>query len=313
MFGDIIEGGQASAISGAFSQFFDGLMQTILSDLYTTAYKGCQKSFNGLFDSLNNQVSEAANSLVRTPRAWNASAYRTVRDLSQTAFLPVAAVFLTVVFAWEMVQIVQNSNQSMQHFKPDNLIFPFIKLALCLLACSHAFEIIMLFFRIGQMVTQRISGTTVGNFGEGLEFANIVPPSLEHYELGDVVEVVGYSLILKVAGFFAWGIGIVIYIRVIFWFLEIYVMSCAAPIPYAMWMNKEWQQVSVNYTRKMLALMFQGPLMLMLYAIYGGVLGGLPLGSDFLGSLGMIIGSAVTLGAMLFKTSAIADSIFSAH
>lgn len=299
--------------SSKLSQFFDDLLQMILSDLYTTAYKGCQKSFNGLFDSLNNYVSEAANSLVRTPRAWNASAYRMVRDLSQTAFLPVAAVFLAIVFAWEMVQIVQNSNQSMQHFKPENLIYPFLKLVLCLLACSHAFEIIMLFFRIGQTVTQKISGTAIGSFGEGLDFSNIVAPSLARYELGDVVEVVGYSLILKVAKFAVWLMGIIIYIRVIFWFLEIYVMSCAAPIPYSMWMNKEWQQVSVNYTRKMLALMFQGPLMLMLYAIYGGVLGGLPIGSDFIGSLGMIIGSASVLGTMLFKTSAIADSIFNAH
>ncbi len=307
--GDVVQG----ALTGAFSEFWDGLYQTILSELYTTAYKGCQKSFNGLFDSLNNNVNEAAVSLNQTPESWNASAYAMVLNLSRTAFLPVAAVFLTIVFAWEMVQIVQNSNQSMQHFKPDNLLFPFMKLVMCLLACSHAFEIIMFFFKIGQMVTQKISGTTIGNFGDGLEFANIISPTLEHYELGDVMDVVGYSLLLKVAGIIVWGIGIIIYIRVMFWFLEIYVMSCAAPIPYAMWMNKEWQQVSVNYTRKMLALMFQEPLMLMLYAIYGGVLGSLPLGSDFIGSLGMIIGSAFALGAMLFKTSAIADSIFSAH
>lgn len=297
----------------ALSEFWDGLKQAILSELYSTAYAGCQKSFNGIFDDLNTCVSEAAISLNQTPEGWNASAYSTVRGLSQTAFLPVAAVFLTVVFAWELVQMVQNSNQSMQHFKPDNLVFPFIKLALCLLACSHAFEIIMLFFRIGQMVTRKITGATVGSFGEGLEFASLIPPSLERYEMGDVTTVMGYSLLLVIARGAVWFIGIIIYIRVTFWFLEIYVMSCAAPVPYAMWVNREWQQVSVNYTRKMLALMFQGPLMLMLYAIYGGILGGLPLGTDFVGSLGMIIASAVTLTAMLFKTSAIADSIFSAH
>lgn len=306
--GDVFEN-----MGDAFSEFWDGLYQTILSDLYKTAYTGCQKSFNGLFNSLNTHISEAAVSLNQTPEGWNASAYSTVSSLSQAAFLPVAAVFLTVVFAWEMVQIVQNSNQSMQHFKPETLVFPFIKLAMCLLACSHAFEIIMFFFKIGQTVTQNITETEVGNFGEGLEFANLVSPTLERYELGDVMTVAGYSLMLLGARFAVWVIGIIIYIRVIFWFLEIYVMSCAAPIPYAMWMNKEWQQSSVNYTRKMLSLMFQGPLMLMLYAIYGGVLSGLPLGSDFVGSLGMVIASAFTLGAMLFKTSAIADSIFSAH
>lgn len=300
------------SIGNSLSEFFDELMQSILTDMYSTAYEGCEKSFDGLFDSLNENISEAADSLTRAPRSWNASAYRTVRDLSETAFLPVAAVFLTMVFTWELVQIVQNSNQSMQHFKPDTLVFPLIKLAMCLMACSNAFGIIMFFFKIGQMVTQKITGS-IGTFGEGLEFADLVPSTLEHYELGDVMTVMKYSLILSAARFATWIIGIIIYVRVIFWFLEIYVMSCAAPIPYAMWMNKEAQQVSVNYTKKMLALMFQGPLMLMLYAIYGGVLSGLPLGSDFVGSLGMIIGSAFALGAMLFKTSAIADSIFGAH
>ncbi len=302
-----------SSLNSSFSEFFDGLMQTILSDLYKTAYEGCQKSFDGLFDSLNTHVSEAAVSLNQTPESWNASAYGVVSSLSRTAFLPVAAVFLAVVFAWELVQIVQNTNQSMQQFKPDNIVFPLIKLTMCLLACSHAFEIIMLFFKIGQMVTHKITSTTIGNFGEGLEFTNLVPPELEHYELGDVMTVVGYSSLLVIASAATWVIGIVIYIRVIFWFLEIYVMSCAAPVPYAMWTNKEWQQVSVNYTRKMLSTMFQGPLMLMLYAIYGGVMEGLPLGSDFVGSLGMIIGSAFALWGMLFKTSSIADSIFGAH
>lgn len=310
---NLIPGGDANLLNGAFSEFWNGLYQTILSDLYQTAYEGCQKSFEGLFDSLNTHINEAAESLIRTPRAWNASAYGMVRDLSKTAFLPVAAVFLTIVFAWELVQTVQNSSQSMQHFRPDILVFPFIRLVVCLLACSHAFEIIMFFFRFGQMVTQKITGTAIGNFGEGLEFSNLVAPALEHYKLGDVMTVVKYSLLLSGAKIAVWIIGIIIYIRVVFWFLEIYVMSCAAPIPYAMWMNKEWQQVSVNYTRKMLALMFQGPLMLMLYAIYGGVLAGLPMGSDFVGSLGMIIGSAFALGGMLFKTSSIADSIFNAH
>ena len=69
--GDVIEGG----VTGALSEFWDELYQIILSDLYKTAYEGCQKSFDGLFDSLNTHVSEAAVSLNQTPESWNASAY----------------------------------------------------------------------------------------------------------------------------------------------------------------------------------------------------------------------------------------------
>lgn len=144
---DVIGRGTANVI-GSFlsSEFFYGLQQAILSDMYSTAYDGCNKAFNNLFDSLNNNLADAAMSLSQLPENWNANAYSTVLILSKTAFLPVALIFIAVVFSWELVQIVANSNNTMQNIKPETLIWPLLKLALCLLASTNALEIVMLFF-----------------------------------------------------------------------------------------------------------------------------------------------------------------------
>lgn len=295
------------------NEFVDNITQSILSGLYTAAYEKCNKAFDGLFDNLNNHVSDAATTLNQSPEAWNASAYSIVKNLSENAFLPIAAILMTVVFCWELCQIVQNTNSGMQNFKPQNLILPLIKLGLCLLACSKSFDIVLWFYRLGQYVTSKIGSTSVGTFGEGLEFSSLLEPTLERYEIGDVFTLVGYMIILWLGRLVVFVIGTYIYILVVIWFIRIYIYASAAPLPYATWMNKEWSQIAMNYTRKMLALMFQGPFMLLLYAIYGGVLSGVPIGTDFTESMIMIIGVGVALAILMSKTGSISESIFSAH
>lgn len=295
------------------NEFMDNIKQSILSGLYTAAYEKCNKAFDGLFNSLNNRVSDAANTLSKSPEAWNASAYSIVKNLAENAFLPVAAVFMVVVFCWELCQIMQNTNSGMQNFRPQNLIFPLLKLGICLYACSKSFDIVLSFYKLGQKVTSNIGSTSVGTFGEGLEFSSLLEPTLERYELGDVFTLVGYMIILWLGRLVVFIISTYIYIMVIKWFLEIYIFASAAPVPYATWMNKEWSQIAMNYTRKMLALMFQGPFMLLLYAIYGGVLSSVPIGTDFTESMIMIIGVGVALAMLMSKTGSISESIFSAH
>ncbi len=122
----------------------------------------------------------------------------------------------------------------------------------------------------------------------------------------------GYLIILNIARLATWICGILVYISVMMWFIEFLVYAGMAPVPYSTWVNREWSQVGMNYTRKMLALSFDGFFKLLLFALYGGVLGGLELG-DFKQSLVMIIGCGFALAVMLFKTSTISASIFNAH
>lgn len=207
------------------NEFVDNITQSILSGLYTAAYEKCNKAFDGLFDNLNNHVSDAAVTLNQSPEAWNASAYSIVKNLAENAFLPIAAILMTVVFCWELCQIVQNTNNGMQNFKPQNLILPLIKLGLCLLACAKSFDIVLWFYRLGQYVTSKIGSTSVGTFGEDLEFSSLLEPTLERYEIGDVFTLVGYMIILWLGRLVVFVIGTYIYILVVIWFIRIYIYA----------------------------------------------------------------------------------------
>lgn len=130
--------------------------------------------------------------------------------------------------------------------------------------------------------------------------------------MGMLMQLAGYKIILAIG-----KIGIIIcsaliYIRVMFWFIEFLLYASVAPIPYSTWVNKEWGQIGMNYTRKMLAVSFEGFFILLLFTIYGGVMSGINMG-DFTQSMVMIIGSGFALAIMMFKTNNISASIFNAH
>ncbi len=294
-------------------EFVDSLIQKILKGLYEGLFESCDSAFSGLFDSLNEHVSDAAETLVQTPQGWSETAYNTVKNVAENAFLPIAGVFITVIFCWELVRMVQDSN-SMQHISTEKIVFALLKLGVCLLVCSKAFDIVMAFFNLGSKATMLLADTTESTFGEGLTFSNLVTPPEEmtRYSFAEIMILVWYLMIIWIGRIMVIAAGCIIYVRCILWFLELLIYSSAAAIPYATWMNKEWSQVGMNYTRKMLSLVFQGPFMLLLFAIYGGGVSGIQ-ADDFTVTMIMIIGCGFALCSMMFKVSTISDSIFNAH
>ena len=77
--------------------------------------------------------------------------------------------------------------------------------------------------------------------------------------------------------------------------------------------NREWGQMGTNYLRSLFALGFQGFLILVCVAIYAVLIQGIATGGDPIGAIWGTVGYTVLLCFMLFKTGAIARSIFSAH
>ncbi len=296
----------------AISEFADKIFQKVLKGLYDGLYAACEKQFNGMFDSMNVKVGEAANTLSQTPQTWNSTAYEMVKNIAENACIPIGGIIVAFVFCWELIHIMQESN-NMEATKPDKIMLVLIKLCICIFVCAKSFDIVMGFYGIGQFVTQKIAGSTVGTFGEGLTIADIIPPVVDKYEFGMVFELMGNWLLLSIARIMVSACGVIVYIRVVMWFLELLMYSSVAPIPYGMFGNKEWSQVGLNYTRKMLALSFEGVFMLLAFALYGGAVSNLGNGGNFLDSIIMIIGSGVVLIMLLFKTGNISASVFNAH
>ncbi len=294
------------------SEFAHELGQKILEGMYNGLYSLCNKLFMAMFDGLNNNITSSSQTLIQTPEAWNSNAYGTVKNIAESAFVPLAACFIACILAWELVHLLQESNQmGGQIF--EKLIVLLFTCVICVFLCSKSFEIVMWFFKLGAEVTGNIAGTTVGTFGNGLALDQFIPQPNGDYSLGMIFELLGDLILLAVGNVVILAIGAIIYIRVAMWFLEFLIYASAASIPNATWMNREWSQVGMNYTRKMLAVAFEGPFMLLLFALYGGVVSGIGTAGDFKQAFIMIIGCGLGLAMMMFKVGNITASIFNAH
>jgi hypothetical protein len=108
------------------------------------------------------------------------------------------------------------------------------------------------------------------------------------------------------------AVNIIVFIILIGRFMEMYVYCSIAPIPFATFANREWGAIGTNYIKNIVALTFQAFFIMVLVAIYGIMVSAVDF-TDVLGSLAMSACFAICLCMMLFKTSAISKSIFTAH
>ncbi len=294
------------------SEFFDNLWELILKSLYDPLYESVQDSFQDLFNLLNYEVTKAADNIKIGPKQWDEQAFATVKGISETVCIPVAAAFITVIFCWELIHLVQESN-AMGNAKPEKIMVILLKFGLCLFVCAKSFDIIIGFYDIGALAAGQLGNITSSNMRKfHVELSDILDPVPTKYTVGLLMRLCGYKVILFIGKFGIAVCGVIVYVRVMLWFMEILLYASVSPLPYSTWVNKEWSQVGMNYTRKMLALAFEGFFMLLLFAIYGGVVAGVTQG-DFMQNMVMIIGCGFALAVMMSKTGNISASIFNAH
>lgn len=297
------------------SEFWDKIWQNILKTLYDPLYKSVSTDYSDMFSLLNTQVNDATRKIYSGPKYWGGGTpFGTVQKVAENVCIPIAAAFITVIFCWELIHMVQESNSmSNDNAKPKKIMLVLMKFGLCLLVCAKSFDIIMSFYDVGAWASTKlgqISSTSIRGFSVDLN--NVLPEDPEIYTFEMLMQLCSYKIMLFFGKLGISICGIIVYIRIMLWFIEILLYASTAPIPYSTWVNKEWSQVGMNYTRKMLALSFEGFFMLLLFAIYGSVLVGLAQG-DFMQNMVMIIGCGFALAVMMFKTGNISASIFNAH
>lgn len=184
----------------AVSEFADKLLQWIMKTVYEGLYASVEKSIEGLFDFLNSELSFASRQIGLGPRLWNGgSGYETVQGIAENVCIPIAAAFITVIFCWELIHLVQESN-NMNTVKPDRLLIIFLKFGLCLMVCAYSFKIVMGFCDIGIWAARAMRietsvsisiSPTLGDMGMSAE--------LNVYELEDLIKLFGYFIMLKLA------------------------------------------------------------------------------------------------------------------
>lgn len=287
-----------------------GILTDWLTDwLKEILIEGIMGNLTGLFDTVNTRVGEIAVQVGTTPAAWNAGVFSLIRQLSETVILPIAGLVLTFVATYELIQLlIEKNNLHDLHYW---IFFKWIfKTACAILVLSNTFNIVNAVFDVSQSVIARAGGIIQGSTDITPTMLDNLEATLETMGIGSLLGLFMQSLLIHVT---MWALNIIIFVIVYGRMLEIYMMTSLAPIPVATLANCEVGSMGQNYLKSLFAVGFQGLLILLCVGIYAVLVQSIATTGDPIGAIWGCVGYTVLLAFMLFKTGAIAKSIFSAH
>ena len=270
---------------------------------------GIMGNLNGLFTNVNNQVGEIATQVGTSPASWNAGVFSLIRQLSETVILPIAGLVLTFVMCYELIQMLIDRNNL--HDIDTWMFFKWVfKTFVAVLILSNTFNIVMAVFDVAQNVVNRAGGLISGSTAVTPGMMDTLKTQLAAMDIGPLLGLFLQSFLIQIIVLI---MNIVIFVIVYGRMIEIYLLTSLAPIPMATVVNRELGSMGHNYFRSLLAVAFQGFLMLVCVAIYAVLVQSVAIGGDPIGAIWTCIGYTVLLCFTLFKTGSLAKSIFGAR
>lgn len=267
-------------------------------------------NLTGLFDSINDRVSEIAVNVGSTPQAWNGGVFSMVQNLSETVMVPIAGVILTFVMTYELIQMVMEKN-NMHDFETFIFFKWIFKTFIAVTIVTNTWDIVMAIFDVAQGVVNSAAGVIIADTSINLDTIIVdLEARLLAMEIGPLMSLWIQSMLM---GMLSWALTICIFVIVFGRMIEIYLITSVAPIPMATMANREWGQMGTNYLRSLFALGFQAFLIILCVAIYAVLIRSISVEADVIAALWTAIGYTVLLCFSLFKTSSVAKSIFNAH
>ena len=271
---------------------------------------GGMSNLTGLFDSINDQVSEIAGTVGKTPQGWNSSVFSMVQSLSNNVVVPIAGILLAIVMAMELIQMIVDRN-NMNDFELGQIVKWVFKSFFAVIFVTSTWDIVMGIFDLAQAVVNNAAGVIISD--TKLDLSSVIidmEAKLMEMEIGPL-----FSLWIQSAliGIFSWVLTISIFVIVYGLMMEIYLVTSIAPIPMATMGNREWSQMGQNYLRSLFALGFQAFLIIVCVAVYAVLVKSITTESDVIKAIWTCIGYTVLLCFTLFKTSSLSKSIFNAH
>ena len=270
---------------------------------------GIMGNLGGLFDNVNNQVGEIATQVGTSPAAWNAGVFSLIRQLSETVVLPIAGLILTFVMCYELIQMIIDRNNL--HDIDTWMFFKWVfKTFVAVMILSNTFNIVMAVFDVAQSVINSAGGLISGSTAVTPGMMDTLRADLMAMDIGPLIGLFLQSFLIQII---VLALNIVVFVIVYGRMVEIYLLTSLAPIPFATVVNREIGSMGHNYFKSLLAVGFQGLLILVCVAIYAVLVQSIAIGGDPIGAIWSTIGYTVLLCFTLFKTGSLAKSIFGAH
>jgi len=285
---------------------FDGLWDTIKAGLIDAI----MSQFAGMYDTINQQVGDIAVNVGQTPGDWNPGVYSMIRDLSETAVIPIAGMILTFVLCYELIQLIIEKN-NMHEFDVFNIYKWIFKTFVAVYILTHTFDLVMGIFALAQQLVNSGAGVISGSLDVGADAAlaqlNTMLQSMGVWEL------LGLWLEMFIVSLLIWILTLCVFIIIFGRMIEIYLTVSVAPIPFATMANREWGQIGTNYLKSLFAIAFQGFLIIVCVAIYAVLVQNIPAAGNVHATIWITVGYTALLCFALFKTGSLAKSVFSSH
>lgn len=288
----------------------DSLLEKIFEWIRQGLIDSIMASFTGMYDTINQKVGEIAGQVGQTPEAFNSGVFSMIRNLSETAVLPIAGMILTFVMCYELISMITEKN-NMHEFDTFNLYKWIFKTFVAVYILTHTFDFVMGVFELGQSVVNRSAGIISGSLNVGAGTA--MDALRAEMEAMGVWELIGLWFEMNIIGLCLQAISICIFLIIFGRMLEIYLTVSIAPIPLATMVNREWGQMGNNYLKSLFALAFQGFLIMVCVAIYAVLVQSIPTASSIHEAIWGTAGYTILLCFTLFKTGSLSKALFGAH
>jgi hypothetical protein len=277
--------------------------------LKSVLVEGILGNLGGLFDNVNAQVGEVAVNVGMTPGAFNPGVFSLIRTISETVVLPIAGLLLTFVMTWELIQLIVERNNL--HEIDSWIFFKWVfKTMIAVMILSNTFNIVMGIFDVAQSVVNSAAGIIAGTTDVTPGMMDALRAQLEAMDIGHLLGLWMQSFLVNII---VLALNIVVFVIVYGRMIEIYILTSLAPLPMATLTSREMGSMGQNYLKSLLAVGFQGLLIMICVAIYAILVQNIAAGGDPIGAVWTSIGYTVLLCFTMFKTGTVAKSIFGAH
>ena len=287
----------------------DSILQQITDWLKEMLISAIMGNLSGMFESVNNQVGEIATSVGRTPESFSPEIFAMVRNISESVIIPIAGLILTFIACYELIQLIIDHN-NLANFETWIFFKWVFKTFVAVMLITNTFNITMAVFDVAQHVINASGGIIAGDTAIDASGLEALEETLQGMDLGPLIGLLLQSFVVQIT---MYALSIIIFIIVYGRMVEIYLMVSLAPIPFATFANREQNQLGQNYLRSLLALGFQGFLILVCVAIYAVLVQSVAFSDDIIADIWGVMGYTVLLCFTLFKTGTLAKSVFNAH
>ena len=287
----------------------DSIISAIQEWIKEMLVGGIMSNLSGMFDAVNQQVAEIAGDVGTTPANFSPGVYSMIRNISESVIIPIAGLILTFIACYELIQLIIDHN-NLANFETWIFFKWIFKTFVAVTLITNTFNIVMAVFDVAQNVVNASSGIISAGTAVDASTLEAMEETLRGMDIGPLLGLFLQSIIVQIT---MYALSIVVFIIVYGRMVEIYLLTSLAPIPFATFGNREQSQIGQNYLRSLLALGFQGFLIMICVGIYAVLIQSIAFSDNIISSIWGAMGYTVLLVFTLFKTWAIARSVFNAH